>query len=169
MTANKCLGVNDRQSQMCLSFSSSTLILYNIFDHKSNLSTYGHRLWRTRHPVRSALFKPQIDCVVVWWVTTCEFQLLYVQNLFVNFFCPSLALKEIYVEHKVFGTSVHSIPLRHPFAPLVPSVHKGIACRGERPVPVEANTHFMIRNGFKSGLIQEKCFNMMDDDSQSVP
>jgi len=28
-------------------------------------SIYGGRLWRTRHPVRSALFKPQTDCVVV--------------------------------------------------------------------------------------------------------
>ena len=41
-------------------------------------STYDHRLRRTWYPVRSALIKPQIDRLVVGWVTTSESRLLYV-------------------------------------------------------------------------------------------
>ena len=45
--------------------------------------TYDHRLWNTGHPVRSAIHKPQIGRLVVGWVTTSEYLLLYV-FLFVN-------------------------------------------------------------------------------------
>ena len=45
-------------------------------------STYGHRLKNNRHPVRSAKDKLQIDQLVVGWVTTSEYWLLYV---FANF------------------------------------------------------------------------------------
>jgi hypothetical protein len=44
--------------------------------------TSDHRLKKARHPVRSALFKLQIGCVVVGWVTTSEFQLLLVRLSF---------------------------------------------------------------------------------------
>lgn len=41
-------------------------------------SIYGHRLKKTRHPVRSAKVKLQIDLSVVGWVTTSESRLLYI-------------------------------------------------------------------------------------------
>ena len=47
------------------------------------VSTYDHRVWKTGLPVRSAVLKPHAGWLVVWWVTTCESQLLYV---FVPFF-----------------------------------------------------------------------------------
>ena len=50
--------------------------------------TYDHRLWRTGLPVRSAILKPQVGRLVVGWVTTSEYRLLYV---FV--FLPILSLK----------------------------------------------------------------------------
>ena len=50
----------------------------NIFHYKQNSSTYGHRLKNNRHPVRSAKDKLQIDQLVVGWVTTSEYWLLYV-------------------------------------------------------------------------------------------
>jgi hypothetical protein len=40
--------------------------------------TYDHRLRRIGHPVRSAIHKPQIGRLVVGWVTTSEYLLLYV-------------------------------------------------------------------------------------------
>jgi hypothetical protein len=48
--------------------------------------TYDHRLRRTGHPVRSAIHKPQIGRLVVGWVTTSEYLLLYVL-FFLPFFC----------------------------------------------------------------------------------
>ena len=44
--------------------------------------TYDHRLKTTGHPVRSAIHKLQIDGLVVGWVTTSEFPLLYVKDCF---------------------------------------------------------------------------------------
>jgi hypothetical protein len=41
-------------------------------------ATYDHRLRTTGHPVRSAIHKPQIGRLVVGWVTTSEYLLLYV-------------------------------------------------------------------------------------------
>ena len=43
-----------------------------------NSATYDHRLRKTGHPVRSAIHKPQIGRLVVGWVTTSEYLLLYV-------------------------------------------------------------------------------------------
>ena len=40
--------------------------------------TYDHRLRRIGHPVRSAIHKLQIGRLVVGWVTTSEYLLLYV-------------------------------------------------------------------------------------------
>ena len=48
--------------------------------------TYDHRLRKTWYPVRSALIKPQIDRLVVGWVTTSESRLLYVFFIFVSGF-----------------------------------------------------------------------------------
>jgi hypothetical protein len=45
--------------------------------------TYDHRLRRIGHPVRSAIHKPQIGRLVVGWVTTSEYLLLYVFEIFV--------------------------------------------------------------------------------------
>ena len=44
--------------------------------------TYDHRLKRKGHPVRSAKLKLQIGGLVVGWVTTSEYPLLYVPILF---------------------------------------------------------------------------------------
>jgi hypothetical protein len=44
--------------------------------------TYDHRLRRIGHPVRSAIHKPQIGRLVVGWVTTSEYLLLYVFAFF---------------------------------------------------------------------------------------
>jgi hypothetical protein len=44
----------------------------------NNAATYDHRLRRIGHPVRSAIHKPQIGRLVVGWVTTSEYLLLYV-------------------------------------------------------------------------------------------
>jgi hypothetical protein len=46
------------------------------------LDTYDHRLRRIGHPVRSAIHKPQIGRLVVGWVTTSEYLLLYVFGFF---------------------------------------------------------------------------------------
>jgi hypothetical protein len=55
--------------------------------------TYDHRLEKIGHPVRSAILKLQIGRLVVGWVTTSEYLLLYV-FAFVFFaflpFCRSL-------------------------------------------------------------------------------
>ncbi|KAH9207277.1 hypothetical protein DL95DRAFT_313987, partial [Leptodontidium sp. 2 PMI_412] len=44
--------------------------------------TYDHRLKRIGHPVRSAIRKLQIGRLVVGWVTTSEYLLLYVFGFF---------------------------------------------------------------------------------------
>jgi hypothetical protein len=46
--------------------------------HLEFSSTYDHRTLRTRLPVRSALFKQRTGGLVVRWVTTSEYPLLYV-------------------------------------------------------------------------------------------
>ena len=54
-------------------------------------STYDHRHWKTRDPVRSPLDKPATARLVVGWVTTSESLVLYVFALFEAF----LALKAV--------------------------------------------------------------------------
>ncbi|KUJ11655.1 uncharacterized protein LY89DRAFT_758432, partial [Mollisia scopiformis] len=53
-------------------------------------ATYDHRLRKTGHPVRSAIHKSQIGRLVVGWVTTSEYLLLYVL-FFLDKFCIILA------------------------------------------------------------------------------
>ena len=60
-----------------MSLVIASMHLY-IFSNKQCSSTYGHRLKNNRHPVRSAKDKLQIDQLVVGWVTTSEYWLLYV-------------------------------------------------------------------------------------------
>jgi hypothetical protein len=50
-------------------------------------STYDHRTLKTRLPVRSALFKQRTGGLVVRWVTTSEYPLLYV-FAFCHVFAP---------------------------------------------------------------------------------
>jgi hypothetical protein len=50
--------------------------------NKAKSFTYDHRLRRTSDPVRSRIIKPQIGRLVVGWVTTSEYLLLYVFALF---------------------------------------------------------------------------------------
>ena len=47
-------------------------------DLQATASTYGHRYWKARDPVRSPLVKPVIGGLVVGSVTTSEYPLLYV-------------------------------------------------------------------------------------------
>jgi hypothetical protein len=49
-----------------------------------NFFTYDHRTLKTRLPVRSALFKQRTGGLVVRWVTTSEYPLLYVFGIFVE-------------------------------------------------------------------------------------
>jgi hypothetical protein len=58
-------------SKRCLSTLDN-----NFFPSVSD--TYDHRLERTGHPVRSAIHKLEIGRLVVGWVTTSEYLLLYV-------------------------------------------------------------------------------------------
>jgi hypothetical protein len=50
--------------------------------------TYDHRTLKTRLPVRSALFKQRTGGLVVRWVTTSEYPLLYVFGSYLPYpFC----------------------------------------------------------------------------------
>jgi 4-hydroxybenzoate polyprenyltransferase len=56
----------------------------DIGQHIRRIFTYDHRLKRIGHPVRSAIHKLEIGGLVVGWVTTSEYPLLYV--FFASFF-----------------------------------------------------------------------------------
>ena len=49
-----------------------------IYHCMGRIVTYDHRLKRIGHPVRSAIHKLEIGGLVVGWVTTSEYPLLYV-------------------------------------------------------------------------------------------
>ena len=53
-----------------------------ISSHNNRNDTYDHRTLKTRLPVRSALFKQRTGGLVVRWVTTSEYPLLYVFGIF---------------------------------------------------------------------------------------
>jgi hypothetical protein len=62
------------------------LVEYRFLDFVSQETvTYDHRLKRIGHPVRSAIHKLEIGGLVVRWVTTGEYLLLYVY-FFSSFF-----------------------------------------------------------------------------------
>jgi hypothetical protein len=54
----------------------------DIYCRKRGMNTYDHRLKRIGHPVRSAIHKLEIGGLVVGWVTTSEYPLLYVFYFF---------------------------------------------------------------------------------------
>jgi hypothetical protein len=58
---------------------------YHMYSIKQRAFTYDHRLRRTGDPVRSRILKPQIGRLVVGWVTTSEYLLLYVFYFFFRF------------------------------------------------------------------------------------
>jgi hypothetical protein len=58
-------------------------VLLTLYCESTNFYlTYDHRTLKTRLPVRSALFKQRTGGLVVRWVTTSEYPLLYVFYLF---------------------------------------------------------------------------------------
>jgi hypothetical protein len=63
-------GVHERYDFFALKTSFVQLFAVNF--------TYDHRTLKTRLPVRSALFKQRTGGLVVRWVTTSEYPLLYV-------------------------------------------------------------------------------------------
>jgi hypothetical protein len=67
---------------------------YIVFDMTITV-TYDHRLKRIGHPVRSAIHKLEIGGLVVGWVTTSEYPLLYVflPIFFVSLYKFCLALE----------------------------------------------------------------------------
>ena len=74
-------------------------ILYTITP--AQINTYDHRTLKTRLPVRSALFKQRTGGLVVRWVTTSEYPLLYVFVIFLlllslfelSILCMQMAVK----------------------------------------------------------------------------
>jgi hypothetical protein len=77
---------------VCFCLSLPTL-LYDISPKPQTTSTYDHRLERTGHPVRSAIHKLEIGGLVVGWVTTSEYPLLYVSALLVFYDFALLILR----------------------------------------------------------------------------
>ncbi|KAH8594428.1 hypothetical protein B0O99DRAFT_513699, partial [Bisporella sp. PMI_857] len=60
--------------------------------------TCGHGLRRTGHPVRSAIYKPQTDRLVVEWVATSESLLLYVLHSGFFFFFLGYLRRPTWIE-----------------------------------------------------------------------
>jgi hypothetical protein len=78
--------------------------------HVSNFFTYDHRTLKTRLPVRSALFKQRTGGLVVRWVTTSEYPLLYVFAVFVAMLIFALAVtRDAKKWWGLFGESVSSL------------------------------------------------------------
>jgi hypothetical protein len=77
--------------------------MYVKFDE---ISTYDHRTLKTRLPVRSALFKQRTGGLVVRWVTTSEYPLLYVFAFFLAPFWMSSTVP--YRVHIVFLVTFRS-------------------------------------------------------------
>ena len=77
-------------------------------DHTDTSSTYDHRTLKTRLPVRSALFKQRTGGLVVRWVTTSEYPLLYV---FVFFADPHLKQQQALslILHATTNVSIFSL------------------------------------------------------------
>src|SRR5690242_18661428 len=64
--------------EIVISLMDKTLSLRIFTYYFEGSSTYDHRTLKTRLPVRSALFKQRTGGLVVRWVTTSEYPLLYV-------------------------------------------------------------------------------------------
>jgi hypothetical protein len=63
-------------------------------------STYDHRTLKTRLPVRSALFKQRTGGLVVRWVTTSEYPLLYVFAIFFFLDKATVVLSRLQAGHR---------------------------------------------------------------------
>jgi hypothetical protein len=75
--------VSNSATQVKVSWGSRTHYVspkmnQDINAQKLHSDTYDHRTLKTRLPVRSALFKQRTGGLVVRWVTTSEYPLLYV-------------------------------------------------------------------------------------------
>jgi hypothetical protein len=71
-----------------------------IYEVKKKAVTYDHRLRRKGDPVRSRILKPQIGRLVVGWVTTSEYLLLYVFYFFeAKFFLPLRICKSVCINN----------------------------------------------------------------------
>lgn len=77
----------------------------NILYRTSIADTYGHRTQKARDPVRSPIYKLRTGRVVVRWVTTCEFLLLYV-CLFALSFCTCVRFEGDTEARKPFDLQV---------------------------------------------------------------
>jgi hypothetical protein len=71
--------------------SSDPTIFGYILLNTTNAFTYDHRLEKMRDPVRSPISKLQIGRLVVGWVTTSEYLLLYVFWFFFRRLCDRKA------------------------------------------------------------------------------
>jgi hypothetical protein len=72
-------------------------------------ATYDHRLKGIGHPVRSAIHKLQIGRLVVGWVTTSEYLLLYV---FLAFFGSRLGVEKRFLGETLWVTTVNPLSTR---------------------------------------------------------
>jgi hypothetical protein len=75
--------------------------------------TYDHRTLKTRLPVRSALFKQRTGELVVRWVTTSEYPLLYVFGFFDS---PSIILTLYFFRRQAFYSPCLTYSVQIPFA-----------------------------------------------------
>ncbi|KAF2623320.1 hypothetical protein BU25DRAFT_478602 [Macroventuria anomochaeta] len=101
----------------CCSYINITIC----FIRNSISFTYDHRTLKTRLPVRSALFKQRTGGLVVRWVTTSEYPLLYVfarfllitsknNNTVASSFCTFISAV---IEHRSFRTNKHHTLVGH--------------------------------------------------------
>jgi hypothetical protein len=108
--------------------------------------TYDHRLKRIGHPVRSAIHKLQIGRLVVGWVTTSEYLLLYVFAPFFLFVPTIFFLAPIRVISSVdlvFGTSFLSF-YYHSSVHKSQMSHRRPACHHRTCVCTEALQLFFL-------------------------
>jgi hypothetical protein len=87
-------------------------------------STYDHRTLKTRLPVRSALFKQRTGGLVVRWVTTSEYPLLYVYIFFCSLSCDTPRPSGIQAEWVRHNGSIGLIRWRHSLDYLLSTYHK---------------------------------------------
>ena len=64
--------------------------------------TYGHRWWKSEGPVRSPVLKPSTGRLVVRWVTTSGYLLLYVFDI-----CHLAGTAEIFAHHTCKFRTTH--------------------------------------------------------------
>jgi hypothetical protein len=113
----------------CIGFSThGKIFFWFIVSFKKIHDTYDHRLEKIGHPVRSAVLKLQIGRLVVGWVTTSEYLLLYV---FAFCFCQTTTRFADWCGLSKLGRD----PLKHyrQFAALVYLIRDAISFRACQP------------------------------------